>query len=349
MKKIWITLLIVILGGLAVFKLLDNKQTVEAKIYQPDPNQKMGVGVAVATSEAISQSNEFLGSFAPNRTVEVRPQIGGEIVNLPIREGQYIGNNQLIAKIDDDQLRFQKEALNITIEGHQNDLKRYEALVKGDATPAINIEKTELGIRSVQAQIKQIDKQLDLTEIKAPFGGIITAKNVEKGAIASPGMTLATITDISSLKLVLQIPEKAINNFKIGQKISVKTELYPGIDFPGTITLISAVGDAAHNYPIEITVPNPSATPLKAGMYGSISNTQELSQQGLVIPRQAIVGSTKNPQVFVVENEKAVLRDVKLGVTTSTSYEIVEGVKEGDKVVVSGQINLKNGTPVSIQ
>ncbi len=349
MKKIWITLLIIILGGLAVFKLMDNQQKVEAKVYQPDPNQKMGVGVATATFEDISQNHEFLGSFSPNREIEIRPQIGGEVVQLPIREGQAIGSNQLIAKIDDDQLRFQKEALIISIEGHQNDLKRYEALVKGDATPAVNIEKTELNIRSVQAQVRQIDKQIATTVISAPFGGVITQKLIEKGTVVSPGAVIAKITDISSLKLVVQIPEKAINNFKTGQKIPVTTDLYPGVEFPGTVTLISAVGDASHNYPVEITVPNSSAHPLKAGMYGSISNNQDLKQQGLSIPRQAIVGSTKKPQVFVVENEKAILRDVTLGVTTNTHYEILEGLKPGEKVVVSGQINLKNGTPVTIQ
>ncbi|MCX6215582.1 efflux RND transporter periplasmic adaptor subunit [Spirosoma sp.] len=349
MKRIITVLAVIATLGLTAWTLVNNKKEVEEKVYKPNPDQKVGVRTAVASLQNLSQETEFLGSFSPNREIEIRPQAGGQIVSLPIEEGQTVGAGRLIAKLDDEQLRYQIEGLMVTLEGYQNDLKRYEVLVKGDATPAINLERTELSIRSTQAQIKQLQKQLANTTVTTPFSGIVTDKMVEKGSVVSVGSPIAKITDISTLKLVVQVPEKAINQFRVGQSLPITTEVYPDARFVGRISMIAAQGDAAHNYPIEITVPNSGKNQLRAGMYGSIANTNKLKGQTLAVPRQAIVGSEKQPQVYVIEQGKAVLKPVSIGTTTNEYYEITKGLNAGDQVVTSGQINLQNGTPVTAQ
>ncbi|MHA4738681.1 efflux RND transporter periplasmic adaptor subunit [Dyadobacter sp. MSC1_007] len=349
MKRLFIFLGIIAILGLTAAKLLSNKETTAKKVYVPDPNPKVGVKVAVAEIRDLSQESGFLGSFNANRKAEIRPQAGGEIVRLNIEVGQYVSAGQLVAKLDDEQLHYQVEALQVTLEGHQNDLKRYEALVKGDAVPAVNLERTELSIRSTQAQIKQLNKQIKNTSIVAPFGGIITAKMVEKGSVVSLGTPIAEITDISSLKLVVNVPEKSVNEFKTGKAIAVKTDVYPTTKFNGRVTMVAAQGDDAHNYPVEITVQNTGANPLKAGMYGSIASSASVKGEALAVPRQAIMGSAKQPQLYVVEGGRAILRDVTIGATTNDYYEITKGLNAGDKVVTSGQINLQSGTSVVAQ
>lgn len=349
MKRILVLLALVATLGLTAWTLLNNKEKVEAKVYKPDVNLKVGVRTATAELRNLSQETEFLGSFSPNREVEVRPQESGQITQLPIQEGQSVGAGRLIARIDDEQLRLQVEGLQVTLEGYQNDLKRYENLVKGDATPAVNVERTQLNIRSTQAQIKQLQKRIANTTVAAPFSGIVTEKMVEKGSVISTGSPIVKITDISSLKLVVEIPEKSINQFRVGQSLPIQTEVYPDARFNGRITMIAAQGDAAHNYPVEITVPNSGKNMLRAGMYGSIANTNKLKASTLAVPRQAILGSSKQPQIYVVENGKAVLKSVEIGATTNEYYEITKGLNVGDQVVTSGQINLQNGTPVIAQ
>jgi RND family efflux transporter MFP subunit len=349
MKRLFIFLGVIAVIGLTAAKLLSNKEQTAQKVYIPDPDPKVGVKIAVAEMRKLSQESAFLGSFTPNRKVEIRPQAAGEIIRLTIEEGQFVKAGQLIAKLDDEQLRYQVEALQVTLEGYQNDLKRYEVLVKGDAVPAVNLERTQLSIRSTQAQIKQLNKQIQNTNIVAPFGGIVTAKMVEKGSVVSIGTPMAEITDISSLKLVVNIPEKSINEFRTGKSIGIKTDVYPGADLKGRVTMVAAEGDDAHNYPVEITVVNSQSHPLKAGMYGSIANSADVKGEALAVPRQAIMGSAKQPQLYVVENGKAVLRSVGIGSTTNDFYEITKGLKAGDRVVTSGQINLQDGTSVIAQ
>jgi RND family efflux transporter MFP subunit len=349
MKRIVTVLALVATLGLTAWTLINNKKEVEEKVYKPNAEQKVGVRTAVAGLRSLSTESGFLGSFSPNREIEIRPQAGGQIIQLPFDEGQSVASGRLLAKLDDEQLRYQLEALQVTLEGYQNDLKRYENLVKGDATPAVNLERTQLSIRSTQAQIKQLRKQVANTVITAPFAGIVTEKMVEKGSIVPVGAPIAKITDIATLKLIVDVPEKSINQFREGQTISVTTEVYPDAHFPGRVTMIGAQGDAAHNFPVEITVRNVGKNRLRAGMYGSIANTSQAKGQALAIPRQAIIGSEKKPQVYVVDNGKAVLRAVEIGATTNDYYEITKGLKAGDQVVTSGQINLQNGTPVMAQ
>lgn len=349
MKRIIIVLALIGTLGLTAWTLLNNKKEVEAKVYKPNTNARVGIRTAIAQLRNLAQETEFLGSFSPNRVVEVRPQASGQITQLPFDEGQSVGAGRLMAKIDDEQLRYQVEALQVTQEGYQNDLVRYENLVKGDATPAVNVERTQLSIRSTQAQIKQLRKQIANTTVTAPFSGIVTEKMVEKGAVVTVGAPIAKITDISSLKLVVEIPEKDISRFRVGQSIPIETEVYPDVHFTGRVWMVAAEGDAAHNYPVEIKVPNSIKHPLKAGMYGTIANTNKLASQTLSIPRQAILGSAKQPQVYVVQNGKAMLRTVEIGATTNEYYQITKGLKAGDQVVTSGQINLQNGTLVVAQ
>lgn len=349
MKRIIIVLALVGTLGLTAWTLLSNKEKVAAKVYQPDVNLKVGVRTAKAELRNLAQETEFLGSFSPNRQADVKPQGSGQIISLPFEQGQFISAGRLMAKIDDEQLRYQVEAQKVTLEGYENDLKRYEVLVKGDATPAVNLERTQLSIRATQAQIKQLQKQIANTTITAPFSGIVTQKAVEKGSIVSMGAPIATITDISSLKLMVDVPEKAINQFRVGQTIPVETEVYPDAKFTGRITMVAAEGDAAHNYPVQITVNNSGKNQLKAGMYGSIANTNTLKTQTLAVPRQAILGSAKQPQIYVIENGKAILKTVEIGTSNNEYYEITKGLKTGDQVITSGQINLQNGTPVVSQ
>lgn len=350
MKKLWIFVGLALVIGLTAWKLSDNKKAVEQKVYRPDSTQAVGVRVTKAEVAPLSQESRFLGSFVANREVQVLPQANGEIVQLPVQVGQTVSAGRLLAKIDDTQLRYQLEAQQVSLEGAKNDLGRYQKLVAGDASPAINIEKTQLNIRATEAQMKQLKRQIANTAVVAPIAGVITQKMVEKGSVVGAGAPLVKITDISQLKLLVSVPEKAVNQFKVGQPITVRTEVYPDTPFRGRVSLIGVQGDAAHNYPIEITVPNNSAQRmLRAGMYGSIDNNTQLKTQTLTVPRQAIVGSTKDPQLFVVVNGKAQLRDVEIGATAGDRYEIRRGLSAGESVVVSGQINLQNGTPVSVQ
>ncbi|MBI3238185.1 MAG: efflux RND transporter periplasmic adaptor subunit, partial [Flavobacteriia bacterium] len=205
----------------------------------------------------------------------------------------------------------------------------------------VQVEKTKLGLRSAEIQKKQLQKQLRSTTIKAPFSGVITKKLVDLGSVIGPGTPLVEITDISSLKLTVNVPERDILKFKMNQSVSVKADIYGNRSFDGKVTNISVVADKSHNFKVQITLKN-SKQELMAGMYGSVQLSNSNSIKAFAIPRKALIGSSKNPQVYVVRDGKAILTNINAGTSDGEYIEVISGISKSDKIVVKGQVNLQD-------
>jgi RND family efflux transporter MFP subunit len=244
-------------------------------------------------------------------------------------------------------LQIQLQNVEVSIEGQRNDDQRNEALSKDKAIPEVQLEKTKLGLKSAELQKKQLQKQLRSTSITAPFSGVITKKMVDLGSVIGPGSPLVEITDISSLKLTISVPERDILKFKTGQPVEVKADVYGEKLFNGTITYISVQADKSHNFKVQVNVPN-SGNDLMAGMYGTASLKNAQSVTSMSIPRKALVGSTKDPKVYVVKNGKAKLTSFNAGTSDGEFTEVISGILPGDQIVTKGQVNIQDNTNVKI-
>jgi RND family efflux transporter MFP subunit len=158
---------------------------------------------------------------------------------------------------------------------------------------------------------------------------------------------------VSTLKLRANMPEQEVLKLHVGDKVSVKADVYPDATFTGTVSFISIKGDAAHNYPIEVVLPNNAAHPIKSGMSARMSRQTHEERQAIMIPRLAIVGSIKLPSVYVVETENgktiAKMKSIVLGVERGTNVEVVSGLQRSERLIVSGQNNVRNGAEVIVQ
>jgi RND family efflux transporter MFP subunit len=347
MKKIIIAIIVLSLVGLTAWKLSSNKKEAEAKIYKADPNKAVLVETTKLETRQLTGEQSYLGTFEPVRENKIAAEANGKVIKVGVSEGQYVREGQLIAKLDDEMMSLQMEAMQINLEGQQKDVNRYTNLAKTDAAPGIQLEKAELGTRATQAQMNQIKKQIRSTTITAPFSGIVTMRMFDLGSVVAPGVPLVQITDISSLKLAISVPERDLKNFAVGQSLSVESDVNPNVKFSGRVVEIAAKGDASHNFTVKVLVA--SRNSLRAGMYGSVSKTNSLVSNALTIPRTALVGSPKDGKVFVIENGKAILKTFSAGVVTDEYVEILSGLSGNEEVVVSGQINLKDGDKVSVK
>lgn len=346
MKKLIIALVIVVAIGLTAWKLSENKKIAEEKVYRRDPNTQVLVKTAKVVTQELNQAQTWLGTFEPNREIKILSETNGKVVKVGISEGDRVSAGQVIAQVDSDILQYQIIAAQANYDETQADVRRYQNLTKGEAVAQIQLEKANLAAKAAESQLKVLQKQLKNTTIVAPFSGTITAKTFDLGTVLAMGAPLAQLTDISALKLVINVPEKDILKFKEGQSVNVTTDVFPEQQFAGRVSMISAKGDNAHNYPVQILVSNSNTNLLRAGMYGSVVIGNSLKTNAIVIPRNALIGTSKQPQVYVIEGGKSVLRNIKIGVSNNEFYEVTEGLKEGEIVIVSGQVNLENGTPV---
>ena len=341
-------LTLVIVGALVTavaFKLTSNKEELSEKIYQPDVNTAVMVQVDSVKMARFDQSVTFTGSFAPNREVTLGAETTGKVIKVNIQEGSRVAAGSVIAQLDSDLLKAQLQSAQASYDRAINTLTRYQQAVSGVTQLQIDNAKTD--VLTAKAQIDQLKKQINQHSIHAPFGGVITTRNFDLGAIVSPGMLMATLIDISSLKLEINVPEKNIAQFKTGQIIEVTSDVYPGTKFKGTVEMIGSNADASHNFMVKVRVANSNAA-LRSGMYGTVALTNTLSADALTVPRSAIIGSSAKPQVYVIENNVAKIRDIHMGSGNENRVQITNGLAAGDLVVSGGLVNLNNGSRVSI-
>ncbi|MCE3295113.1 MAG: hypothetical protein K0R65_827 [Crocinitomicaceae bacterium] len=346
MKRIIIiSVVAVVLIGLTVAKLMGNKAKAAEKIYIHDSDAEILVEEGRPETHTFESSLMFLGTFEPVRQNTIGADTQGKIISLNVDEGDRVSQGQLIAKVDGEMLELQLQNAEISIEGQKNDDARYTNLSKENAVAGVQVEKTKLGLRSAENQKKQIQKQLRNTNIRAPFSGVITKKMVDVGSFLGNGSPIVEITDISSLKLTINVPERDILKFKQQQKVIVKADIYGDRTFEGKVTNISVLADKSHNFEVQITVKN-AKQELMAGMYGSVALTNNKSVSALAVPRKALVGSSKKPQVYVIRNGRAVLTSFTSGTSDGEFLEVISGIQESDRIVVKGQVNLQDNTKV---
>ena len=277
MKKVIWVVLIIIVFGLIIWKLINNKDEAEAKIFRTDPNTKVLVSTVKVSYENLYEEKKYIGTISANRDNKIASETQGKVVYVGVKEGDYLKKGQVIARVDDEMLNLQLEAAEVQLEGVLLDIIRYKNLTEGDAIPAVQLEKTELAKKSIEVQIKTLKEQISRTTIVSPFSGVVTMRFFDLGSFLAPGVPLLQLTDISVLKLNVNVPEKEIISFVRGQKISVKTDVYPNYIFEGTVSMVGSKCDNSHNFPVQVMIRNSNIHPLKPGMFGTILVSNNLS------------------------------------------------------------------------
>jgi len=338
---------VAIIALLVAFKLKHNQQEVKAKVYHPPVDLAVVIQADTIKESSFKEAIPFLGSFTPNREVSIASETTGKVIIVGVEEGQHVVAGNLVAKLDDGVLQAQLQSAKANFDNATATLARYEQAPNG--VTKLQIDNARTQIETDQAQMVQLTRQIRQYTITAPFSGIITARNFDLGAIVSPGSSLATLTDISQVKLEVSVPEQYIARFKTGLPMQVKTDVYPNTAFNGTVDMIASKADGAHNYTVKVIVPNNSHAMLKAGMYGSITLGTTSAQNTISIPRLALIGSSQHPQVYVVENGAAKIRDIQTGEGNATSIEVTHGLQPGEIIAVGGLVNLAAGAKVAIK
>jgi RND family efflux transporter MFP subunit len=230
----------------------------------------------------------------------------------------------------------------------RNDLKTYTELLQGKAATQEKVNDIQQNYLDAVNQVDQARRNLADASIKAPTSGIISAKPVEQGMFVSAGTEVATIVNLSRAKVQVNLSEAEVYQVAKGQSVKITTDVYAGKVFNGTVSFISPQADQAHNYLVEILVENSQKSLLRSGTFVYADFSRKTSQQLLLIPREALTASVRNATVYVVEKDVVHQRQVETGLEMGSMVQITSGLRAGEQVVTSGQINLKDGSPISI-
>lgn len=349
LKKVLYVIIPLAIIAIVVIKLKNNKEITQSKVYQYDKEQAINVQVDTLKLENVNAEFSYSGTFEPNKETKISAELQGKINTILVDVGSVVSKGQTLIQLDNSLLKLQLQTIEVQIEGLEADVNRYTILAKADAIQGVQLEKAELGLKSAKVQKATLLEQINKTTIKAPFNGVVTAKLSEEGAFAAPGVPLLQITDITTLKFTVNVPEKDLSQFKLNQSYSLTADAYSEILLTGKTTMIGSKANMGSSFPVQFMVNNTSDLKIKSGMFGKVLLKSETSEKGIIIPSSAIQGTDNQPQVYVVKNGKALLQNITISKKTQNKAVVSNGLNEGDVIVTNGFINLFDGANVTVK
>ncbi len=347
MKKIIVIIVVVILVVLAALRLKSNYDKNTTQTDDITYNQ-VTVSVANVIKKNASMELNLTGALIPIKELDIPSETDGRITSVNFDLGSHFSKGGVLATIDDKLKLINYNNAKVDAERLRKDLARIENLFKGGTSTEQEYDKAFSAYEIAKNKVEETEKQLSYTKIVTSIAGTITKKNIEEGTYVKSGTIIASIVDISRLKVQLYVSESNIYFLKIGQKVKSTTDIYPGVSFDGRITFISPDGNDAHNYLVEIEMANSSSSPLKSGTFVNVNIKIESNRDGLFIPREALQGSVKDAKVYVAEDGKAKLRKISVGNSNDEFLEVLSGLKETEKIIISGQVNLDDNKSIKI-
>jgi len=185
--------------------------------------------------------------------------------------------------------------------------------------------------------------------VESPLNGVVGRVFVDIGTKVTPATAVAFVVDMDKVKINLDIPEKYLGNIFLGQEAKVKVDAFGDEEFQGKVTKISPVVDLnTRTAPIEITIDN-SGHRLKSGMFAKVVLIMKEKKNVPVILKEALFGKEPDIYVFVIENNKAVLKKISLGIRQGPYYEVTKGLEGSENIVIIGQQRLFEGAAVLVE
>ncbi len=285
------------------------------------------------------------GTVRANEQVELVSEIAGVVKKIEFKEGTAVRRGQRLVKIEDDELQAQRDrvvhrlSLAESRETRQRELREQGVTSEQDYDVASN----ELSV--LRAELRLVDAQIDKTEIRAPFDGIVGLRYVSEGSLLTPQTRIATLQDLDSVKIDFTLPEQYAGRIQPGDPITFRIK---GSDRKLTARVYATeprINAETRSLLIRARADNPGRA-LLPGAFADISLSVGEVPDALVVPSLAVVPELGGKKVFVVENGVAQPRTVETGIRTETEVQILSGVAAGDRVIVSAMQRLRPGLPV---
>lgn len=275
-------------------------------------------------------------------TQNVAPSITGRIEHIFTEVGTNVTQGQMLVQMDQNQLNTTKlAAANLSVE-----LQRMETLRETGAVSQQALDQTKLSYDQTVESLAFLEKN---TNVKAPFAGVISAKNYEDGELYS-GQPILVLNQINVLKALIAVSESYFPYVKKGMRVDVKSELYPDEVFPATVEIVYPTVDAAtHTFQLKLKINNPSLK-LRPGMY--VLTTMSLGEvQTLVVPYNSVLKMTgsNDRYVFVADGNVAKRVFVRMGQRYNDMIEVTDTeLRDGDRIVTLGQAKLVDGSKINV-
>jgi membrane fusion protein, multidrug efflux system len=297
----------------------------------------------VAKPTMLEQEIIVSGTLKPFEETVLMPDVGGRVVSINFQEGMHVTKGTLLVQLFNDDLKAQLHKLQAQKDLAEQTEKRQSELIKINGISQLDYDQSVLQVNSFKADIEVIMAQLRKTEILAPFDGVIGLRNVSVGAVVSQSTPLATIRQLSPMKLEFSFPGKYISSVKKGTRLKFTVQ---GTDHPFEAAVMATeegIDASTRNLQAKALVSG-KTDGLVPGMFANVTLVLNENPQALMIPTQTIIPDAQKKKVIVSRAGIATFVNVTTGVRQATDIEIVSGIQAGDTVVTTGIQFIKPGS-----
>lgn len=328
-----------------------NGQAQNGQARGPGGRGQGGLRTVVAEKvyrEAIGDRIEAIGTLQANESVTVTAKTQGIIRRLAFEDGQTVRQGEEIAAIDSG---VEDSALNVelaNLEQQRKELARIQALATSNNIALSKLDDQTAAVKKAEANVAAARVRAADRRIVAPFSGIVGTRRISLGALVAPGTAVATLDDISVVKLDFAIPETHMAALRPGLEIEATASAYKDAVFKGKVVSVdSRVDPTTRSVNVRAIVQNDDLR-LRPGMLMIVDLVAD-PRDALMVPEAAMVPENGVQYVYVIGQDGAANRvAVTIGTRRNGAVEIVKGVKEGDLVIKEGMQDMRNGTKVNI-
>ena len=306
----------------------------------------LNVNARIIKPQLLTDEIRISGSLLPDEEVDFSFETSGKIVEINFDEGSTVQKGQLLAKVNDRQLQAQLQRLVSQLKLAEDRVFRQNALLERDAVSKEAYEQVKTELATLNADIDIVKANIALTELRAPFDGVIGLRQVSVGAYASPSTIVAKLTKISPLKVEFSVPERYAGEVKRGANLIFNLE--GKLDgFPAKVYATESKISDMHTLTVRALYPNSNGSILP-GRYVSDHLKKEEIPNAIAVPSEAIVPEMGKDKIYLYKDGKAQPVEILTGIRTEAEVQVLRGLQVGDTIITSGTLQLRTGLPVTL-
>ena len=313
------------------------------------PAREIAVEGYIAEMHEAGKEFTTMATLEPMNSVSLTAATSGRLEKLYAKDGSKVSKGSLLAKIDDSELRAQLKQAESNQQLAQQKYDRAKGLYEKDGTTKADMESAEASLKSAQASVELIKAQIAKTEVRAPFAGTLGFVNVSVGAWLTTGTAVATLSEIKELKAKFALPQRYASTLKVGDPVHLHDEERNVEKTAKVKALDATMSQSSRTRQIMVVVDNSNGD-LIAGSFAKVKVSMESGRvKRIPVPAEALTLDKDGAYVFVATGGKAKIKHVETGLRTPISVDVIAGLDEGDTVISSGLISLREGSAVRIR
>jgi len=354
MKKAWfslgICLILLAIAGLFVVGARRWKKVQAEQAGQNSANSTQQPQVEVMPIERTTVEDRLVltGTAAPWEDVTISAETTGKIERQEIEEGDLVEAGQELVRVDTKSIQAMLDQAEAQARLAQQEYERAQSLTRRGVSAERDYDSAVAGRDVAEANLRAMRIQLEKSVVKAPFDGVVDSLFRDEREFVDIGSPLLRIVQVHKVKALVGVPERDVSWFKVGDPVRVRFDAIPDEEFQGTIHSIATTADiATHTFATEIELDNPEGR-LKPGMIARATLVRRTFPESILVPIFSTFLLEDQRYAVAVKDGSAQLRTVKTGILQGGSVQILDGLEQGDLLIVKGQYDVRDGELVQV-